>query len=231
MTIRLRILSANLWNGKADGPGVARLVAEEGVDVACFQEVSHRQAEALREVLPHGRIEPAEDHCGMGIAMRQPGKVAWLPLPYRSMRAARLEPKDWPGLSDPIHVWNLHMRAPTQWPPLRTVRIRQGQLRGLLAHLERPVAPRLVLLGDFNASPVWPVYRRVAERLPDLAQLSAERRGRKPASTWAPWTGARRPRLFRIDHAFGRGVTVQDVRTVHLPGSDHAGLIVDLGVD
>lgn len=231
MTVRLRILTANLWNGKADGPGVARVVAEEGVDVACLQEVTHVQAQALRAVLPHGRIEPAEDHSGMGIAMRQPGKVAWLPLPYRSMRAARLDPKDWLGLSDPVHVWNVHMRAPTQWPPLRTVKIRRGQLRGLLGHLERPAAPRLVLVGDFNASPVWPVYRRVAERIPDIALEAALRRSAEPARTWAPWTGAKRLRLLRIDHAFGRGVTVLDVRSVHLPGSDHDGLVIDLGVD
>ncbi len=231
MALRLRILSANLWNGRADPGALAQLVHDEEVDVACVQELTHAQAEALAQVLPHGRVEPAEDHTGMGIALRRPAKVGWLPLPYRSMRGARLDPKHWNGLSEPVCVWNLHVRAPTQGSPLRSARIRRGQLRGVLKHLSRPAAPRLVLVGDLNATPVWPVYRRIAAQIPDAALAHARRRGEPAPRTWAPWTGAERLRLLRIDHAFARGVNVLEVRRVHVPKSDHDGLCIDVALD
>ena len=227
MSVRLRILTANLWKGAACPAALARLVAEEGVDVACLQELDWAQADALAEVLPYGRLEPSL-RGGMGIALRQPAKLGWLPLPFRSIRAARLDPKHWPGLSEPVCVWNLHVRAPHTGWPLRSARLRRRQLRGVLRYLERPVAPRLVLVGDFNATPVWPFYREVAKRIPDVALEHARARDERPARTWGPWHGA--PRLLRIDHAFARGVGVEAVRRVRLAGSDHDGLLIDVAL-
>ncbi len=85
------------------------------------------------------------------------------------------------------------------------------------------------MLGDFNATPAWPVYRVVAERLEDLALTHARSRSARPARTWARWVGG--PPLLRIDHCFGSGVRVDDFRVVEIPGSDHAGLVIDLSVD
>jgi endonuclease/exonuclease/phosphatase (EEP) superfamily protein YafD len=227
---RIRVLSANLWNGKADPEAFAELVQREDVDLACVQELAPEQAEALASVLPHGVLEPDRHFRGMGIASRRPVESACLPLRYRPLRAARLDPKDWPGLAGPLALWNVHVRAPHSFPQHRSWAMRREQLRGLVGHLDDGRGPqRLVLVGDFNATPVWPVYRRVARRVDDAALSCARRRGGRPERTWGPlWKRAPRLRLLRIDHAFTRGVEASRVRTLDVPGSDHDALCVDL---
>lgn len=230
MTRRLRILTANLWNGRADPEGFAALVEQECVDVACVQELSPEQAEALATLLPYGALEPARDYTGMGIALRQPAEVRHLPLVYRPVRTARLDPKDWPGLVEPMAIWNVHVRAPHSFPQHASWAIRREQLRGLLEHVGRaPAGHRLLLAGDFNATPVWPLYRRVAQELDDVALAVARRTGRRPPRTWGPsWRHAPRLRLLRIDHVFARGLEVSQVRRLPVPGSDHDALCVDV---
>jgi len=202
------------------------------VDVACVQELSPEQAGPLAAVLPHGSLEPARDFTGMGIALRQPAEVGHLPLRYRPLRSARLDPKDWPGLADPVAVWNVHVRAPHGFPQHVAWRTRRAQLSGLLRHMGSAAADRrLVLVGDFNATPIWPLYRRVAREIDDVALAVARRHGRRPARTWGPlWRRAPRMRLLRIDHAFARGVEVSRVRSFHVPGSDHDALCVDVAL-
>jgi len=232
MAGRLRILTANLWNGKADPEAFAALVEREGVDVACVQELAPEQAEALGAVLPHGALEPARDFTGMGIALRRPAEVASLPLRYRPLRAAHLDPKDWQGLADPVAVWNIHVRAPHGFPQHVAWATRRAQLRGLMDHVGSAVAGRrLVLVGDFNATPAWPLYRRVAREIDDVALSIARRHGRRPARTWGPlWRRGPRLRLLRIDHAFARGVEVSQVKSFCVPGSDHDALCVDVAL-
>jgi endonuclease/exonuclease/phosphatase (EEP) superfamily protein YafD len=103
--------------------------------------------------------------------------------------------------------------------------VRRRQLRGLLAHLDADPGRARAVVGDFNATPLWPVYRGVASRLEDLARTHARGTGRRPGRTWPSWS--RRP-LLRIDHCFGRGLDVHGLRVVPVPGSDHCGLLVDL---
>ena len=81
-------------------------------------------------------------------------------------------------------------------------------------------------MGDLNATPLWPVYRRLTRRLQDGAWDRRARQRRAARADVGPWPGA--PRLLRIDHVLVRGVTVSAVRVVDLPGSDHSALVVDL---
>lgn len=226
---RLRILTANLLNGGVDPEALAELASSLAVDVAALQELAPDQAEALAEVLPHGALHPARDHTGMGIALRRPAQGDRLPLPARDALLARLEPGDWNGLTRPVEVVNVHVRAPHLLPTWRTLAQRRGQLRGLLAHLAASGDRPQVLIGDFNATPVWPLYRRLAALRRDAAREDARRRGTRPRPTWGP--GPRAPRLLRIDHAFVQGLAVEAVQVAPLPGSDHSALIVDLTTD
>jgi endonuclease/exonuclease/phosphatase (EEP) superfamily protein YafD len=89
---------------------------------------------------------------------------------------------------------------------------------------DHPHAAR-VLCGDLNATPLWPAYRRVAERLTDVVHHHAARSGTRAPRTWGPWHGA--PRLLRIDHVFASGGQVLDVRHVPIAGSDHDAVVVD----
>jgi endonuclease/exonuclease/phosphatase (EEP) superfamily protein YafD len=223
----LRILSANLWNGGACPEGFADLVTALAVDAVCVQEMAPEQADALASVMPHGELHPNRDFTGMGIALRSPAKIERIPISCRDLRVAHLDPASWPVLAAPLELMNLHMAAPHTFTPRMGLRMRVEQMRGFLPYLSRADAPaRRVLVGDFNATPAWPVYRQIGRHLDDAAVRVARRRGERPKPTWGPWHGA--PRLLRIDHAMVGGVEVEDFRVVDIPGSDHSAVVVDV---
>ena len=221
----LRILSANLANGRADAEAFADLVEAIEPDLVAVQEIAPAQAEALARVLPFGKLEPARDHHGMGIALRAPGSVRPLRLPYRSAFVAELAgPED----DEPVEVMNLHLAAPHVRPVVQRVRDRNGQLRQILAYLDATPRRRRVLTGDLNATPLWPAYRRLQARFDDAAVEAARRIGRRPGRTWGPWSGSMR--LLRIDHVLVRGLVATETRVLRIQGSDHSALVADLGL-
>ena len=230
MDSHLRVFSGNLMNGKADPEAFADLVLHSGADAVVVQELSPEQASALGRVFPHGRLEPARDFTGMGIAVRHPAEFDRLPLAGRDARIARLDPAHWPALTNPLEIVNIHSASPSfgkfGWSQFA---LRRAQCRGLLQYLDRTPGRTRAVLGDFNATPAWPVYRVVARRLEDLARTHARNRGAKPARTWARWVGG--PPLLRIDHCFGSGLRVDEFQVVAIRGSDHSGLVVDLSVE
>ena len=216
-------------NGRADPEAFADLVRSSGADVVAVQELSPEQARALGRVFPHGRLEPARDFTGMGIAVRFPAELDRVPLAYRDARVVRLDPAHWPALTGVLEIVNVHIASPT-WGEQGWARFahRRAQSRGLLHYLDQTPGRTRAVLGDFNATPGWPLYRSLAERLEDLALSHARSRGAKPARTWARWVGG--PPLLRIDHCFGNGLRVDDFQVVAIRGSDHSGLVVDLSI-
>ncbi len=226
MGTRIRVLSANLRNGGVDPPALAELVVATDADVACLQEMTPEQAEAVAERLPHGRLEPARNHQGMGIALRAPARLERIALPDRDARVARVEPDAWPGLAASLEIISVHLTAPHVRPYWRSLAWRRAQLRALLRHLDAdPGRPR-ALLGDLNASPAWPLYRGLARRLTDAPAAVARRRGARAPRTWGP--GPNAPRLLRIDHVLVERVHAEEARALKLPGSDHNALVLDL---
>ncbi len=217
-------------NGRADPEAFADLVRSSGADVVVAQELAPEQAHALASALPHGRFEPARDFTGMGIALRHPAEFDRVPLAYRDARIARLDPAHWPALTGGLEIVNVHMASPSfGWQAWARFSHRREQCRGLVEYLDETPGRTRAVLGDFNATPAWPLYRVVAERVEDLALSHARSRSAKPARTWARWVGG--PPLLRIDHCFGSGLRVDDFRVVAIRGSDHSGLVVDLSVD
>ncbi|MDH3259537.1 MAG: endonuclease/exonuclease/phosphatase family protein [Acidimicrobiia bacterium] len=217
----LRILTANLYAERLDVGGFRELLKDLDLDVAVVQELSFAAAEVLGGVLPYGMLVPEEGHDGRGLALKAPAEMERLPMTFRDGLIARLEPPEWPGS---LEIINIHMANPIMWPPWQSVRSRGRQLGVLLAHLGSP-GSRLVA-GDFNASPAWPVYRRLAARLDDAAVLVTKERGGRPVRTWGPTPSM--PRLLRIDHVFVEGLRPLDTRRVTIPGSDHSGLLVEV---
>ena len=219
----LRVLSANLANGRADAEAFADLVEATEPDVVAVQELSPLQAEALARVLPFGKLEPERDHHGMGIALRAPGSVRPLRLPYRSAFVAEVTgPED----DEPVEILNLHLAAPHVRPFVQRVRDRRGQLRQVIAHLDATPRRRRVLAGDLNATPLWPAYRHLRSRFDDAAAEAARRIGRRPGRTWGPWAGS--IRLLRIDHVLVRGLVASGSHVLPLRGSDHSALLAEL---
>ena len=219
----LRILSANLANGRADAGAFAALVEAVEPDVVTVQELVPEHADALARLLPFGKLEPARDHNGMGIALKAAGSVWPLRLPYRSAFVAELP---WADDGEPIEVLNVHLAAPHVPPVVQRMWDRRGQIRAIVAHLEATPRRRRVLVGDLNATPLWPAYRRLRERLDDAAAEAARRSGRRAGRTWGPWSGS--VRLFRIDHVLVQGLVATETRVLPLRGSDHSALVADL---
>jgi vancomycin resistance protein VanJ len=219
----LRILSANLANGRADADAFGDLVESVEPDVVVVQELAPPQAEVLGRVLPFGKLDPARDHHGMGIALRAPGSVRALRLPYRSAFVAELpRPED----DEVVEVLNLHLAAPHVHPVTQRFRDRRGQLRDMLAYLDTASSRRRVLAGDLNSTPLWPAYRRLRSRFDDAAVEAARRIGRRPGRTWGPWSGS--VRLLRIDHILVRGFVATETRVLPIRGSDHSALFAEL---
>ena len=225
----VRILTGNLCNGAADERELAELVRSTGVDLVAVQELGHAQAEALAEVLPYGRLEPASDYTGMGIALRRPASLARVPLVYRDARVAQLDPEAWPELPRPIEIINVHIASPLILPIWSQPVRRHRQVSGVLDYIGLTPERSRAVVGDFNATPMWPVYWRMAARLRDLALAHARERKTRPRRTWPRWRGG--VRFLRIDHCFAQGLTAHDLQVVELPGSDHFGLLIDLAVD
>jgi endonuclease/exonuclease/phosphatase family metal-dependent hydrolase len=224
---RLRILTANLLGGRADAEALAELIERLRVDVAAVQELGEESARAIAEILPYGKLEPDAEDTGLGIAMRRPGEVRRLPLPHRDAHVAELAPGDWPGLPGPLEIVNVHLQAPHATWPWVTLAHRRGQVTALTGYLSAAERARRVVVGDLNATPLWPAYRELARHVPDAIAAHARRRGARAARTWGPWPGA--PRLLRIDHVLARGIAVLHAETVELPGSDHHGVLVEVG--
>jgi endonuclease/exonuclease/phosphatase family metal-dependent hydrolase len=221
-------VTANLWSTGAEPAALGRLLESLRPDVLAVQELGPDQAEVIADLLPYGALEPRRDYDGMGIALRRPGEVERLALPKRDARLARISPEAWPGLGAPVEVVNVHVLAPHALPPWRTAATRLGQVRGLARWLDANPHPARFVCGDLNATPGWPAYRRLAERLRDLARDHAAASGARAPGTWGP--GARGPRLLRIDHVFASSGRTLDARTVRIEGSDHDAVLVDVEV-
>jgi endonuclease/exonuclease/phosphatase family metal-dependent hydrolase len=228
-TRSIRLLSANLWNGRADPDAFADLVEVLQVDIAAVQELTPEQSEALRGVLPYGELEPNRHHHGMGIALRRPAKMSSIPMHCRDARVAHLDRAEWPELGESLEVVNIHLVAPQMLLPKPSFVIRPHQVRILMRHLQsRPHAHRVVL-GDFNATPLWPAYWRIRSHLTDAAVTVASRAGRWPRRTWGPWH--RSPRLVRIDHGFvSARMEVHAFDVVDIPGGDHNAIVMDVSL-
>lgn len=229
MASLLRVLTANLWNGLADGQALADVVDARQVDVLAVQELAPDQCEPIAAALPFGLLEPCDRHMGMGIALRRPAKVDRLPLVHRDARTVQLDPAAWPGLPRPVEIVNVHIIAPTDPRYWRRPWLRGRQLHGLVDYLDATPGTTRVVVGDFNATPAWPVYWQVARRLRDAARVHGKSVGRRPRATWP--TGLGPLRLLRIDHCFAHGLAVERVETVRIRGSDHFALLAELTID
>jgi len=193
--------------------------------VVAVQELAPDQAEALAAGLPHGMLAPRDDYDGGGIALARPGQVERISMAHRDGFRVTLRPDAWPELTAPLEILGVHILAPHA-DLGRGLARRPRQLRDLLGHLETPASGGRVVVGDFNATPVWPVYRRMARRMSDAAVDLARREGRRPRRTWGPRPGG--GALLRIDHGFVEGVTAERFRVVSVEGSDHRAVVLDV---
>jgi endonuclease/exonuclease/phosphatase family metal-dependent hydrolase len=118
------------------------------------------------------------------------------------------------------------MPNPIVFPWWRAVRQRRDQVEALLAWAHDQHTDGLIVAGDMNASPTWPLYRQLGEQFDDLPRLAADSAGSSPERTWGWRPGW--PRMLRIDHVFGRGINAVASSVHSIPGSDHHAVVVEI---
>jgi len=222
MAAAFRLMTCNLLHERCDPSDFARVLTEHDPDVVVTQELGPEPARILTGVYPHHQLRPRRDFLGRGIATRFDAVFGDIDMPGRDGTSALL---DVDGIE--VRLAGIHLLNPIDFPWWASVRTRRRQLDGLLAWLEAGSGPTLVA-GDCNASPSWPAYKHLADRLTDLVVERSADDGTRAEPTWAWRPGW--PRLLRLDHVFGSGIRATRVVVLPIAGSDHHAVIVDLQI-
>lgn len=219
----LRVLTANLYNGRAAIGSLRKVLEREQPDVAAFQELDPAQARVIERHFPHGRMDPRRDHHGMGIAAMHPIAVDRFEMTHRDGWRGLLQEASWPQLDRDIELLNVHIQNPLMRPWRATSQNRKGQVDAILDYAAAKRMARVVV-GDMNSSPAWTSYKRLAARLQDAAAAADTE-----AHTWAQFSWM--PRMLRIDHIFIEGLVALSTHTARIKGSDHSAVVADLYVE
>lgn len=226
-----RIMTLNTRNGRADPAVIVNLVREEHVEVLALQELNSGfiqalDAAGLGKLLPHRIIAQSTgiDNGGVnGLWTRATPTGATtnlIPIEASAVAAGSI---DFAG-----HV----VRFGTVHPFSPRPSNRDLWDKGLdaIAQLSR-YDHTYVLMGDFNSS--WD-HRSFRNLLGNRFVDAGERSGEGFHMTYpADRTifGIQLPPMVEIDHiVHDRGVTVGDLETQRIPGSDHMALLATLAV-
>ena len=212
-----RLATVNLFTRFVDADHLAAVLDEVGPDLVVAVEMVPNAADVIAGHFEHHHLVPDPGFAGWGIAGR--------------FEIEADEGRSWEGRGGaarvqlPGQVLNLaaiHLFDPLFGNPRKLARLRSRQVDQLLEWGDGlPPGEPQVLAGDFNATPVWSVYRRLVRRWPDVLAAS-------PSGPRRTWGFPRGMRLLRIDHVLGTGVRATGSRVVRVRGSDHAMVVADL---
>jgi len=222
----LRVMTVNAFVGRADADAVVRTVREEGVQVLAVEELSdgllaRLHVAGLDDALPYrvtGEVGPGNRGTGLWSALpltdADPGESTWFAMPSATVTVGA-----GPGAT-PVRVTAVH----TVPPSVGSTSIWGGDLRTVRDRLAAGTTAQ-VALGDFNATRDHSGFRDVlGDRFADAAD-----RGGHAMLTWP--TDRAFPPLVGIDHVVvDRRDAVTGVRTVRVPGSDHAAFLATVGL-
>jgi endonuclease/exonuclease/phosphatase (EEP) superfamily protein YafD len=213
---RVVVMTANASFGEADAEAVVAAVREAGVEVLTVSEIdgpflSGLERAGLDEVLPYRAGGPGESIEGTMVFGREPVETV-----------AEID-TSFDGLV--VRTLDLTWAAVHPQPPVHPDAWRRDHAAVLDAAREHDVD---VVFGDLNATlDHAPVHRLVDAGWRDAVELAND--GFLP--TWpshgeyAPFPGP----VVAIDHVMvGDGLTVTDVDTVDIPGTDHRGVVARL---
>nr|WP_241222791.1 endonuclease/exonuclease/phosphatase family protein [Bifidobacterium samirii] len=230
-----RVMTCNVYQGRADAATIVGLVRDQRVEVLALQETSDDfvaalDAAGIGDYLPYAQVASSDGIYGNGI---------WSATPLGSPRdddvdsSASFMPGGTVTFGDPtgsdgtgavdIRFVSVHTTSPTRgyWAQWR---------RSLdeLALMRADTDTRYVFMGDFNATTDHTPFRSfLGTRFVDAAMAA----GHGFAFTW-PADRFGVPRFAGIDHiVLDRGIMVGQVTTAKVPGSDHAALIATIAVE
>jgi len=209
----MRLTTVNLWSGRTDPSALERFLEAVRPDVVAAQEVGTNVVDVLSGSHPYGTVEGREDVRGRALVATKPIEVDEVPMPAR------------PGLRttvDGVGVIAVHLANPLDG--MASVDLRRKQVDTILD--EARDMDRVVVVGDLNATPLWPAYRRLRRELADGVAEWAAAAGARPSRTWSKVPHG--PALLRIDHVLTRGMVVTSCTVERVLGSDHLAVTVDL---
>ena len=215
----MRLVTVNLYNGRVVPRDLERFLDDVRPDTLCAQEVGPDAGRVLERRFPHGAVSASMDFDGRALVSTRPMHPTPVELPFRGGFRAGV---DLDGTE--VEVITVHLANPLDG--LTGIAARRAQLEGIERELSTLAVG--VLVGDMNATPSWPAYRRILSRIPDGVAEWADHNGVRAPATWAKspsW-----PALLRIDHVFTRGIDVASARVERIAGLDHRAVVTDLRI-
>jgi endonuclease/exonuclease/phosphatase (EEP) superfamily protein YafD len=215
----LVVMTANIRLGGADAASAVQAARDQRVDVLMIEELTPAAAARLNSAgitrqFPYHLALPRDSAGGTGL---------WSRLPLRDARAI-------PGLTfaavtagitagpqaAPVQLVALHIAGP--YPNSSDWGRDMARLPGILRRIA--VAGRVLVGGDFNATPDVAQFRRLlTDGYGDAAdQAGSGLTATFPADAWYP-------PLIAIDHVLTREAVATATRTVRVAGSDHRALV------
>ena len=228
--IDIRVLSSNLFKGRADAKSFVEL-AKSSADVITVAELTPDAIDrfsraGVGDVFPHAQLFATRGVGGVGIWSRYPIAPVSAPRhPFVLMPAVRLEIV---GLEFHPLVAATHVMSPVAGDENTVDEWRQGMAaaKAQLANFAADAGPGAVIIGgDYNSTPD---LRQFRDLLTEGYQDAVDQTGSGfaptyPGDTWFP-------PLITIDHVLTRHAAASSVRTVKIKGSDHRGLLVTVQV-
>jgi endonuclease/exonuclease/phosphatase family metal-dependent hydrolase len=215
----LRVLTLNLYFGRADAEVVVARVRQVGADVLFLQEltadaVTRLKQAGLDDLMPHTQLDLRGGSRGSGIYSRFPLSEGPSVAPvYMAQPTALLELPN----GDTAELVCVHPVTPNP---------RRGGAapwRTELAVLPPPGKRPRVLAGDFNATLDHAVFRDVLRLGYADAALQA---GKALSPTWGP---PGRGAVLTLDHVLAdRSCAVLEYSVHVVPGTDHRAVFAEI---
>lgn len=215
---RLRIMSLNLYVGRADPDTVVRMAREQKVDVLVLPELTAQAdaaltAKGLEELLPNRVYDT--DTSGAGTAVLSKFPLRQIVLMDETTLAQPSMVVDLPG-DDDVELTAVHIQPGVRSGSALTWRKELGEL-------PRPAERIRILAGDFNASLDHAAFRSLVDR--GYAD-AAESTGNGLVATWTRWPFG--PPVT-IDHILvDDRCAIGSYAVVDVPGTDHSALISEI---
>lgn len=222
-----RVMTCNVYKGRADARRIVDVVRDERVEVLALQETTDAFVAALEEAgigdyLPYAKVSSSDGVYGNGLWSASP---LIGPADDDVNSSASFMPGGTVAFAGGVRIRfvSVHTTAPVpgywgQW------RRSLDELGAMKAHTDT----RYVFMGDFNATVDHAPFRDVlGDRFRDGAMMA----GRGFTFTWPSNRGMLPPRFAGIDHVVvDRGIVAGRLKVVPIDGSDHAALLATLAV-
>jgi endonuclease/exonuclease/phosphatase (EEP) superfamily protein YafD len=222
----VKILFSNVWETNRDHQPILQLVRSETPDIAVFVEVNARwrkQLDSLQDILPYSRDN-------------KKGEVIYSKI---DLKGTEIVPQD-PNFARTLILRNLQLQGtpftlvathPSSPASPAEFAKRNKHLENLGLYLEKSL-DNLIVVGDFNASPWSPYYRKFVDR----GRLVNTQEGLGLHPTWTT-LGVRKLPFWSqpwlsvpIDHIFTRAPNIHatSFHSGNDIGSDHLPIIADI---